>query len=82
MFNVTLTDLFDLRYNRERTIFLIPSIAISWIGKGKTAIWNVIVSWLNLELTIITVNYDHYCDKLEELIAQLDLPEEKKEEEE
>jgi len=81
MFNVCLVDLLDLRYNKERYLYILPTICISWIGKGKSTIFSIIVSWLNLELSIIAGNFDYYCDKLEEIIEAMDFPPEAKEEE-
>jgi hypothetical protein len=82
MFNVCLVDLLDLRYNNERSVILIPNITISWTGKGKAAIWSLIFSWLNLELSIIAINFDHYCDKLEDILEKMDTEKEEKNEEE
>ena len=82
MFNVCLVDLFDLRYNKERTIFLIPTISVSWTGKGESMILSLIISWLNLEFSIIMINFDYYCDKLEDIIEKMDLPEDNGDEEE
>jgi hypothetical protein len=84
MFNVCLVDLFDLRHNKERTFYLIPTIAVTWVGRGESRIWSLIISWLNLELSIIAINFDYYCDKLEDIIESMDLPSEteKKEDEE
>ena len=81
MFNICLIDLLDLRYNKERTIYFIPTIAVSWIGKGKSTIISLVISWLNLEFNIIMVNFDYYCDKLEEVIELMDFPSEAEKEE-
>jgi hypothetical protein len=81
MLHFNLVDLLDLRYNKERKIALIPSIDITWSGKGKTLILSLIFTWLNLEFSIIGYNFDYYCDKLEDLIHDL-IEEEKKDEEE
>jgi hypothetical protein len=72
MINICLIDLLDLRYNKERSIVLIPSIVFTWVGKGKSRILTLIVSWLNLEFNIIVINFDYYCDKLEDIIEQME----------
>jgi len=79
LFNVTLVDLFDSRYNNESSFVLIPNVTITWSGKGKNMIISLLFSWLNLELSIIGLNFDHYCDKLEEIIEMM---EDKKDDEE
>ena len=41
----------------------------------------MLITWLNLEVSIIGYNFDYYCDKLEGMINDL-LEENKKEDEE
>lgn len=77
MFHIVLTDLFDERYNIESSFVVIPNFTISWSGKGKGRIISLIFSWLNLELSIMILDFDHYCDKLEEVIDLMEKNEEK-----
>lgn len=72
MLNVCLVDLFDLRYNKERQFILIPSISLNWSGTGRATIFTIAIFWLNLELDFTFFNIDYYCDKLEELIEQME----------
>jgi hypothetical protein len=80
MLHFSLVDLLDLRYNNEKKITLIPSIDITWTGSGETIIASLIISWLNLEVSVIGYNFDYYCDKLEGIIDDLIEDEEDEEE--
>jgi hypothetical protein len=79
MLHFSLVDLLDLRYNSERKIRLIPSIDITWTGSGRTLILSLIISWLNLEVSVIGYDFDYYYDNLESIIKDL-IDEEDKEE--
>jgi hypothetical protein len=82
MLHFSLVDLLDLRYNKERKIALIPSFDITWTGSGRTLILSLIISWLNLEVSVIGYDFDYYCDKLEGIINDLIDDEEKEDKEE
>ena len=69
---VILSDLLDRRYNKERTIHLIPGISFSWLNEGEGKIFMIILSWLNLELSFIIFDMDYWADQLEEQLNDLD----------
>lgn len=69
---ITLTDLLDLRYNKEYTLKLIPGIDISWVGVGESTIVSLILSWLNLELSFIIFDYNYYSDEIDSIIDEID----------
>jgi hypothetical protein len=71
MLHFSIVDLLDLRYNNERKIAVIPSIDITWSGTGRSLIISLIVSWLNLEVSVIGYDFDFYCDKLEDILNDL-----------
>jgi hypothetical protein len=79
-FQLCLVDLFDLRYNNERSLILIPTVSLSWVGKGEEMIFSIILTWLNLELSLIMYNIDYYYDKLEHFIEEHFKKEEEKDE--
>ena len=79
MLHFSLVDLLDLRYNKERKIALIPSIDITWTGSGRTLILSLIISWLNLEVSVIGYDFDYYYDNLESIIKDLIDDEDKEE---
>ena len=72
MIEICLTDLLDKRYNDERTIKLIPGFDIAWSGSGEGRIVMLILSWLNLELSVIAFDIDYYCDVLEDAIKKVE----------
>jgi hypothetical protein len=72
MFDISLTDLLDLRYNQERVIKLIPGLDICWANIKGSIVLTVLLSWLNLEFAITAFSFDYYQDKLEELIEDLE----------
>jgi hypothetical protein len=82
MLHFSLVDLLDLRYNKERKIALIPSFDITWTGSGRTLILSLIISWLNLEVSVIGYDFDYYYDNLESIINDLVDEEEKEDKEE
>lgn len=80
MFDISLTDLLDLRYNQERTIKLLPCLDISWVGVKGSIVATVAISWLNLDLAITAFDFDYYCDRLEELLEDIEKIQKEKEE--
>lgn len=67
---ITLLDLLDLRYSKEREIRLLPFINIIVSGESNTRIYMLALGWLNLELSIMALDIDHYLDMFEDAIEK------------
>lgn len=72
MFQFCLVDLLDKRYNSEVGISILPYLNFKWSGEGKGRIYILSLGWINMEVSVLAFNVDHYADLLEDLINNMD----------